>query len=585
MGATRQVRLETALSRRWLRAAAGDASFARGEEYFAEERVRGVVAVTESDSIAATVRGSRDYRVRLWRDAAGLAAACTCPMGESGAFCKHAVAVGLAWLERVRGGATARGARRADPLATLRATLSKLDAKALADLLAEVAAEDDELRERLLLRAAERARGPFDPDVFRRAIRQAVRTGGGVPYREAADYARRVSELVEALRRLPALGHAAETVELAELFLTALEERIGEVDDSDGYLGQILGDLEELHLAACRAARPEPRELARRLFRVALGSEFGAFGGAGLAYQDVLGTEGLAAYRAEAEAAWAKVRPLGPGERDARDDSERFRIARIMESLARASGDVEELAAVLSRDLSHAGAFLEIADLYAEAGQRDRALEWAERGLAAFPDGDSRLRDFLAAEYLRRGRSGEALALVWANFADLPDLPRYQSLKTYAERAGAWPAWRERALGFIREGIAKARRESEGRWHWGRRADHSTLVEIFLHERDIEAAWREAQAGGCGDELWLRLAAAREREHPADALAAYERQVERALERKNARAYEEAVALVRKVRQMLARLGRASEFGDYLARVGAAHRRKRNFIRLLDAMR
>ncbi len=57
------------------------------------------------------------------------------------------------------------------------------------------------------------------------------------------------------------------------------------------------------------------------------------------------------------------------------------------------------------------------------------------------------------------------------------------------------------------------------------------------------------------------------------------------LERKNPAAYEEAVALMRKVRETLARLGRASEFADYVASVRAEHKRKRNFVRLLDAMR
>ena len=75
-----------------------------------------------------------------------------------------------------------------------------------------------------------------------------------------------------------------------------------------------------------------------------------------------------------------------------------------METLAKQSGNVEELVAVKSRDLSLAWHFLEIAEIYRNAKNRDMALEWAERGLAAFPvRTDSRLRDFLIEEYLYRG--------------------------------------------------------------------------------------------------------------------------------------------------------------------------------------
>ncbi len=95
---------------------------------------------------------------------------------------------------------------------------------------------------------------------------------------------------------------------------------------------------------------------------------------------------------------------------DAAQYGRRYRITSIMEALARANGDVESLVAIKSRDLSSAYSFLKIAEIYREAGQHDRALEWAERGALAFPDKtDSRLREFLAEEYHRRHRHAEAM--------------------------------------------------------------------------------------------------------------------------------------------------------------------------------
>ena len=88
-----------------------------------------------------------------------------------------------------------------------------------------------------------------------------------------------------------------------------------------------------------------------------------------------------------------------------------------MEQLAEASGDVDELVAIKSGDLSSAYRYLDIAEIWTTAGQPDKALEWAERGLKAFPERpDNRLRDFLVAAYLPRKRNGEALQLTWIQF-------------------------------------------------------------------------------------------------------------------------------------------------------------------------
>ena len=85
------------LDYRALRRLAGATSFRRGEEYAAGGRVQDLVE--SEDSIAGQVRGTRQYDVRLWVDAGSLEYACTCPVGADGAFCKHCVAVGIAWLE------------------------------------------------------------------------------------------------------------------------------------------------------------------------------------------------------------------------------------------------------------------------------------------------------------------------------------------------------------------------------------------------------------------------------------------------------------------------------------------------------
>src|SRR3712207_1385052 len=61
--------------------------FERGERYAREGRV---VSLTRyRGEVLATVRGTRDYQVRIQARGDRLLAFCSCPAWTEGAFCKH----------------------------------------------------------------------------------------------------------------------------------------------------------------------------------------------------------------------------------------------------------------------------------------------------------------------------------------------------------------------------------------------------------------------------------------------------------------------------------------------------------------
>jgi uncharacterized Zn finger protein len=125
---------------------------------------------------------------------------------------------------------------------------------------------------------------------------------------------------------------------------------------------------------------------------------------------------------------------------------------------------------------------------------------------------------------------------------------------------------------------------SKNHWHWVGHADNSRLVEIFLWEKRYDEAWQEACAGGCSSSLWLRVAATREDKHPGDAVPIYKEMIGPTLKQANNAAYEQAVKLLQKIRELMRRLDRVTEFEDYLAALRVEYKRKRNFIKLLDAI-
>ena len=430
---------------------------------------------------------------------------------------------------------------------------------------------------------------PTEFAAVRRAFDRAVTDRASfVSYREMPAYAGGIEEAVDAIERLLDDGRASEVVEMSEHSLAAIEAAIEAVDDSDGMMGDLLRRLQTLHLRACDQAQPDPEHLAERLFAWEMGSDWETFLGAAETYAEVLGARGLACYRVLAERAWRDVPEQRPGDGGLGFGRHGyFRISLCMEALARQSGDLEQLIEVMSRDLSSGWRFLRIAEECREAGRDDLAASWVQRGLDAFTDHpDVRLLRLQGELLADAGRHPQATAATWAAFAQQPAMQSFRELKKHAQAAGVWEARRSEALALLREpldhvdevlvvGERKRRRFAP---------DASELVRILLWDGDDDAAWAAAQQAGCTDDLWLRLARARRQQHPEDAVTAYQRLVESAIERKDKRSYRDAVAFMKEAGTLMEEAGESDAFPSYVEEVRDRHARKRSLIALIDEM-
>lgn len=569
-----------------LKSLAGSKSYQRGEAYFAAGSVRRLRV--EEDRVSATVEGTESYRVELWEEDGELAADCTCPHAGDGFFCKHCVAVGLAWLGEHasalpsgdRSGKKAVKTRRRDPWQDIQSYLSTQSVETLAAWLLEVAQRDEGLYQSLLLKA-ERAQGGGNTEkAFRRAIDDAVRIRGFIDWQEVGAYAGNIDQVADALAELLQPDSAALLVGLAEHAIEKIENALEQIDDSNGELDGIVHRLGELHLKACAMAKPEPAALAERLFRLETTLPFGLCSLDPVTYRRPLGKNGLRRYRELAQAEWQKIKPC-TGDRGF--DAHRSTITRIMERLAEADGNVDELVSIKAKDLSSSYRYLAIAEILAAAKRHDEALEWAERGLKAFSDRPHNdLRDFLVAAYLKRKRNDEALQLTWIQFEERPDLEPYKKLSGVAGKLGVWPAQRERALAWLDQSIANEA-ASTSRWKpKPSTPNYSLRVSIALWEKDLDAAWAAVHQGICDRGLLIELAAKLESDRADDAIRLYRRVIPGTVEQTKNSAYEEAARWVRKIGSLLKAMRRSSEFGDYLAELRVQFKPKRNFMKLLD---
>ncbi|MEO1132204.1 MAG: DUF6880 family protein [Cyanobacteria bacterium J06639_1] len=556
---------------------AGERSFERGQDYFESGAVHSLAEI--GDRIVADVSGTETYHVQIWLRGEGIDSRCTCPMGVDGYFCKHCVAVGLAWIDepppyQPDGIVTHSGTTMAD----VRDFLGRQERDVLVKLILDRAMEDTRWRENLLMKAAASHTGGADIKTFRRALQNAIPIGEFVDYYAADGYADEVQQAVDGLETLIEMGYASDVVELCEEAIAMLDDALNSIDDSNGNMSPIMEQVQDLHLRACKIAKPNPSALAERLLDIELESGFGFFHNALEIYADVLGDEGIQAYRQLVDADWERLSPIG-SERKEYYDFRRMKLNQLKEALVETTGTLEELVETISNDLSRPDRYLKIAELYRDRGNPDEAIAWAERGTNEFQGSNStyRLEDCLVNLYERQGQFEDAVEIIWQRFIRLPSVRGYQQLKQHADSGGTWTGWRDRAIAHVKQAYAKS---PHAPYYWGQKG-HSLLVGIYLWEEKIEDAWRAAQNGNCSQQLWMQLAEARAINVPEDAIAIYQPAIEPLIKQTDNKAYKQAVKLLEKVRNILERLDRGAEFDAYAKQLSESYKRKRNFIKLL----
>lgn len=574
-----------------IRQLAGERYFERGVNYFRQGRVTELEDF--GDSVEAIVEGTEEYVVTLSAKSGELEHDCNCPLGLDDAFCKHCVAVALAWMDGQGKAAAAKNGSPSKSADSAKITnediASALDAQDKAGLINQIlewAQDSPALKEKLMHMAARRKGPEAGIALARKTLETATRIRNYVDYREMRTYAAGVDAAIDLVEELFRSGQADGVIDLCEAGVRWLSTAIEQVDDSDGYMSMLLERLQDLHLRACIEVKPDAAILARKLFQAEMSGGFGEWSNAAEKYAEVLGEEGLGAYRRLAEAAWAKVPAKAERDGDSGRESHHT-ITRIMEALARQSGNVEELVAVLERDLSHAYQYLRIAGLYREGGAREKALAWAERGMKAMPGYEgAALRIFVAEEYRHSDRHADALRIIWIEFRDNPNLESYKRLEEFARAAEDWEDWRGQALTHVRRTLAGGGSKPSSRatalvhsWRF-RERDRSLLVEIFLYECKAEDAWAEAQAGGCNDSLWLRLAEGREKQHSIDAMAIYLRLGDKDILRATGN-YDSGVALLERAAAAANAAGKSAEFEAEFDVLLKKYKAKRNLQKLV----
>ena len=224
-------------------------------------------------------------------------------------------------------------------------------------------------------------------------------------------------------RLLVDAGFLGPAAELCLFALDLVEEFGADVDDSGGGLGLVVEQIEETHLRASRAAEPEPEDLAATLVGRTLVSDYEIFLGAAERCADVLGEQGLAAYRDLVEERWQAL-----PSRTSRYDHACSTLAALREQVAEAIGGADALLAVLEDSADGADGILRIAKVPHGEGRDEEALGRLERGMDERRS-DPRLRSLAARSHHAAGRTERAGELLCRSLVQAPATvsPRWAS--------------------------------------------------------------------------------------------------------------------------------------------------------------
>lgn len=604
-----------------LRDFAGEGVFKRGQTYAASGAVQDAEvsfpAGEQQIALYAEVQGTQLYQAHVVVDADllqqgvdPLFGECDCQHAQDGYFCKHQVALALTLRGKIGGAATqqsaeaqkkvAAAAKRAQTQAANRNKLQEFlqsqSAAQLAQRMWQWAEQDRGLMADIKAWAAQAAAGS-DPKAMKTAISDMLKASGFLDWHGCRVYAQRAAKVLPLLEQAMAID-VVQARALCEHALMRLYKAVQEADDSSGLIGGIMAHVQALLLDTLRASPPDAGWLDT-WFALMEADPWGNWVEA-----DVLEAAGQAvqaAYHRKVAADWhayqakeaerskaqadpgAKATPRASWDAHPWDYKRHTLRQRYLTSLQR-QGDVQAALDVMRNSAQDANEHSQLV-AFCETHQRYReALQFAQAATKLFPT-DWRAEADLLRCYERDGWDEEALAIRQRQLEAAPRPEHFVAVLKAAKAAGKnVAAYREALYQWAEKKELEPKPVS--RWvspaevQRSKARDVSVRVEWLMAEGLLQEALALVQAPHpCGVTLLERLAL----KLPAEQQDVAATMLQRVFEADMPRAqtpYTEVLQLVLAISQRLP----AAQRSQWLARLRAEYKAKRNFIKGLDAL-
>lgn len=578
-----------------IRAGASQESYRRGEEYHRGSAISNtfIQGMLLSGECAGTY--APYYRIQVELDQAGIAdASCTC-LYEYGGYCKHIVALLLAYVRHPK-------------LFTVRKApvelLADLEHDDLTAILTKLIQEQPDLYDRIAAMTSvpsaskKKRRKKVDIEVHRRHILGIVHSLDGMRMSEAywhvGGLANQLREVEESAMKFLDAGDAESAVEILLVLLEESSRGIENIDDSNGELGEFVGDLGTPLAEAILSmdlSRVERDRLVRRLEKlIDYAGDYGMEGNLDIAVQaakygwdDV--PKDKASRRGEESNFYVEdesdeddeyeFRELGFPVGSGFDDLTEVKLnvldrqGRTEEYLALCKQEgrhlryalklcdlkqVAEAVKYSKKHLSIAEETLEVARRLRESRLVTEAIEIGEHGLK-LKGSKASLGEWLGPVEEAQGRTKQALTAWSAAFGEDPTLDIYKTIKRLA--GTSWGRLRT-------EVMAKLRRTH----------DKQVLAEVYL----LEEEWDDAIKVADGRDVWYTVA-----EIVADGVIQHRpewvvqislKHAERLMSEVKSKNYPIAAAWLKRAKQAYTLLGKSDEWKKYLKETKENYKRR-----------
>jgi hypothetical protein len=505
--------------------------FYRGEDYYKNGLVRELIEV--DGVIHAKVLGTRIYDVKIKEKDGEIEADCSCPFED---FCKHSVAVLLAWTNRK----SSRSKVEFIDTKHVKEYLQGVDKDKLVEIVMDHASRDMDLLKSLNVDASIALGKSIDVNWYKREITNAMDVDF-IDYYSLLDFMENLDRIGEGIRKLID-PYPNEACDLLFYFIERCMKKMDYVDDSSGSFGDFIVELGSLYGRSLGRADINKDIIAPRL--IALYFKFADYGVEDAVLEAMKGLDDDSLAKME-EIAWRKLKMAGK-----KDEWEIEEIQDLILEIVEQKDDERYMK--LCREWKRYG---ELIDKLRKLDRYEEAIDAAKEGI----DNGIELREELYDLYKNQGNYENALSTGWDIFFD-STRDGFIKIKEISSVLGRWNEERGRIIEFL---------ESNKR-------NEDLLVDIYLEIKDLEKALEHSK--GIGERTLEKLAKAIERRFPEKSIEIYGQLAERNIDMKNNDAYRRAARYLKKVKAIYKRIDQMNEWARYIKDIRTIHKRKINFM-------
>lgn len=575
--------LKQVLTAQTLRENAGTIYYFRGRDYFDDGSVGKLTC--SDNAVSATVSGTQPYTVKLFSKNNTLQGSCSCPLGQDGEFCKHQVALGLAFLNQ----GMAKAEKQAKSSFNWKKFIQGSSREDVEKILFEMSPHCPKIIEKYRMQNLTGAPATLTKELKKKIdalVATAEQCGDCIDdydyddddwNHDDTDYSEEFREghnqLAKALSAAVTRQQYGVVLEVAQYGIECMRNiSVPEEDVVIDFVDSML----LVYVQAALLGAITPKDLIAQIEAWEKDSTLSSFDAFDSIYTDMPAPVKDLWYEHD-RARWSKLPTLKMG--SPHDNAGRRRLeARLLEG-ADERGDKDFILAILKRNLSRPHDVMALVAEYRRQNLLKKILPLLQEARHHFPKNHD-LRDALTDELQKFGRHDDALALAWAEFQASPLSPEpFTFLQKTAIRANCEADYFAKALALLAEFEAqKAQTPS----YYGYAGQARTRrVEILLAAGQNDEAWELGKNLTSNESLTLRLIAARAKEQPMDAAEACRKLVERALVPTGEHAYVNAVKLLLLYKKYTRAAGQTTQFITYCQQIKANLWRRRNLLDLL----